>query len=168
MRASLTGCAAEAIERENTTNMSDSKDAILRLMNNYCYMIDAADMDGFAKLFEHGTYHVLGDPDGIRNGPGEVLELLKHVTLYDGKTHTKHVLSNVQIDVDEANGTATALSYVTVYQAVPPDFPLQAIFVGHYHDRFERSDSGWRIRQREISPDLIGDLSFHRSDMAKN
>ena len=146
--------------------MNDSKHAILHLMNEYCYRIDAGDLEGFARLFEHATFHVLGDPDGARTGSGEVLELLRQVTLYDGKTLTKHVLSNVQIDVDEADGTATAQSYITVYQAVPPDFPLQAIFIGHYHDRFERAGSGWRFRQREISPDLIGDLSFHRSDMA--
>ena len=146
--------------------MNSSKDAILQLMNEYCYLIDAGDKEGFARLFEHGTFHVLGDPVGVRTGSGEVLELLQQVTLYDGKTHAKHVLSNVQIDVDEAGVTATAQSYITVYQAVPPDFPLQAIFIGHYHDRFERAGSGWRFRQREISPDLIGDLSFHLSNVA--
>jgi hypothetical protein len=146
--------------------MNSSKDAILHLMNEYCFRIDAGDKEGFASLFENGTFHVLGDPDGVRSGSGEVLELLKHVTLYDGKPHTKHVLSNVQIDVDETNGTATAQSYITVYQAVPPDFPLQAIFIGHYHDRFERTGFDWQFRQREISPDLIGNLSFHRADMA--
>jgi len=148
--------------------MNDSKHTILHLMNEYCYRIDSGDLEGFARLFEHATFHVLGDPDGARTGSGEVLELLRQVTLYDGKPLTKHVLSNVQIDVDEADGTATAQSYITVYQAVPPDFPLQAIFIGHYHDQFERAGSGWRFRQREISPDLIGDLSFHRSDMARD
>ena len=148
--------------------MNGSKHTILQLMNEYCYMIDAGDIEGFARLFGHSTFHVLGDPDGARTGSEEVLELLQQVTLYDGKTHTKHVLSNVQIDVDESNGTATAQSYITVFQAVPPDFPLQAIFLGHYHDRFERGGSGWRFSQREISPDLIGDLSFHRADMARD
>jgi hypothetical protein len=51
-------------------------------------------------------------------------------------------------------------------QAVPPDFPLQAIFSGHYHDRFERIQASWRFVRREISPDLLGDLSRHRTDMA--
>jgi hypothetical protein len=75
-------------------------------------------------------------------------------------------MSNVRIDVDPSGEKATAQSYITVFQAVLPDFPLQAIFIGHYYDSFEKAASGWRFVRREISPDLIGDLSFHRSDMA--
>ena len=88
------------------------------------------------------------------------------VTLYDGKPHTKHVMSNVQIDVDESGSTATAQSYITVFQALPPDFPLQPIFLGHYHDVFEKVGGEWRFKSRNISPDLIGDLRYHRADMA--
>lgn len=147
--------------------MTDSKEQILRLMNEYCYRVDAGDFDGFAALFEHGLFLVEGDPSGGQRGAGAVRALLDNVTLYDdGKPHCKHVLSNVTIDVDEAADTARAQSYLTVYQAVPPDFPLQPIFLGHYRDRFERVDGVWRFAERRISPDLVGDLSRHRSDMA--
>ncbi len=146
--------------------MSDSSLAILRLMNEYCSTVDAGDFETFAKLFEHGVFHVIGDPAGPLVGREAVMGLLQNVTLYEGKPLTKHVLSNVQIDVDESNGKATAQSYITVFQCVPPDFPLQPIFIGHYHDTFERSGSVWRFKNRSISPDLIGDISHHRSDMA--
>ena len=56
--------------------------------------------------------------------------------------------------------------YVTVFQALPPDFPLQPIFLGHYHDVFEKVGGEWRFKSRNISPDLIGDLRYHRADMA--
>jgi hypothetical protein len=92
--------------------------------------------------------------------------MLDNVTLYDGKTHTKHVMSNVQIDLGDNGDTASAQCYITVYQAVAPDFPLQPIFLGHYHDQFEKVDGQWRFSGRQISPDLIGDLSCHRTDMA--
>jgi hypothetical protein len=91
---------------------------------------------------------------------------LENVIEYDGKIHTKHVMSNVQIDVGSSGEKASAQCYITVFQAVPPEFPLQAIFIGHYYDSFEKVDSAWRFVRREISPDLLGDLSFHRSDMA--
>jgi hypothetical protein len=146
--------------------MSDPKSAVLRLMNEYCYRIDAGDKEGFANLFEQGTFVLQGDPGGGDTGTAAVLKMLENVILYDDKTHTKHVMSNVQIDIDASGYGATAQSYITVFQAVPPDFPLQAIFIGHYHDRFEKADSGWHFARREISPDLLGDLSFHRSDMA--
>ena len=146
--------------------MSEAKEAILRLMNEYCYLIDAADMEGFAGLFEHGTFVLRGDPLGGETGTAAMLKMLENVILYDGKTQAKHVMSNIQIDVDPLGDNATAQSYITVFQAVPPDFPLQPIFIGHYYDSFEKAASGWRFVRREISPDLIGDLSFHRSDMA--
>jgi hypothetical protein len=146
--------------------MSNAKAAILKLMNQYTYLIDGGYTEGFAGLFEHASFHVIGDPGGVLNGKQEVLGLLKNVTMYDGKPHTKHVMTNVQIDVDDSANSATAQSYVTVFQALPPDFPLQAIFIGHYHDVFEQSGGQWRFRSREISPDLIGDLSRHRADMS--
>ena len=146
--------------------MSEARAAILRLMNEYCYRIDTGDLAGFAGLFEQATFHVLGDPEGARVGAEGVLGMLVNVTLYDGVPHTKHVLTNVQIDVDEAGLSATAQSYITVFQGLAPDFPLQAIFIGHYHDRFVNDAGNWRFESREISPDLIGDLSRHRADMA--
>jgi len=146
--------------------MSNAKAAILKLMNQYTYLIDGGDTEGFAGLFEHASFHVIGDPGGVLNGKEEVLGLLKNVAMYDGIPHTKHVMTNVQIDVDDSGNSATAQSYVTVFQALPPDFPLQAIFIGHYHDVFEQNGGQWRFRSREISPDLIGDLSRHRADMA--
>lgn len=134
-------------------------------MNEYCYRIDAGDLEGFASLFEHGTFRIIGDPAGDLTGTQAVLEMLHNVTLYAGKTHTRHVMSNVQIDMDEENDSATAQCYITVFQAVPPSFPLQPIFLGHYHDTFVRVESHWNFKLREISPDLIGDLSYHRTDM---
>jgi hypothetical protein len=139
---------------------------IRRLMNEYCYSIDRGDLDGFADLFANGSFEVIGDPAGPAIGTEAVRRVLDNVTLYDGKTHTKHVLSNVLIDVSEDGETAVAESYITLYQSLPPDFPLQAIFIGHYHDRFEKAGGEWQFASRRISPDLIGDLSRHRADMA--
>ena len=146
--------------------MTEAKEAVLRLMNDYCYLIDGGDIEGFAALFEQGSFHVLGDPSGPDVGKAAVLATLQNVIMYDGRPRTQHVMSNVQIDVQESGTAATAQCYITVFQALPPDFPMQPIFGGHYHDRFEKAGSGWRFVSREISPDLLGDLRFHRADMA--
>ncbi len=121
--------------------MSEAKEAILRLMNEYCYRIDAGDREGFASLFEQGTFVLQGDPGGGDTGTAAVLKMLENVILYDGKTHTKHVMSNVEIEIDASGDRATAQSYITVFQSVPPNFPLQAIFIGHYYDSFEKVGS---------------------------
>lgn len=145
--------------------MDQDTAAVHKLMAEYCFRIDGGDLTGFAQLFEHGSWTVLGDPNGGDTGSSEVMETLKNIILYDGKPNTKHVMSNVVIDVDSGGQTATAQSYITVNQAVPPDFPLQPIFIGRYDDRFEKIDGDWCFRARDISPDLPGDLSHHRSDM---
>jgi len=146
--------------------MNRDKEAILRLMNEYCYRVDQGDLEGFAALFEHGSFGIIGDPSGPDVGREAVMETLQNVILYDGKPQTKYVMSNVQIDLDDSGNGASAQCYITVFQALPPDFPLQAIFGGHYHDRFEKTASGWRFVSRDISPDLLGDLRRHRADMA--
>jgi len=146
--------------------MSESKDAILALMNEYCFSVDQGDLDGFANLFARGSFEIDGDPGGPMVGSETVRAMLANVTLYDGVPLSKHVMSNLQIEVDEDSGTATAQCYMAVFQAVPPDFPLQPIFMGHYKDRFTRDDSGWHFTHRLISNILVGDLSRHRADMA--
>jgi hypothetical protein len=143
--------------------MNKAHKDILNLMNEYCYRIDKGDIEGFAELFAHASFGVSGSDDGVMKGKDEVLKYLSRVIMYDGKPNTKHCMTNVQIDIDEEAGTAKTQSYVTVFQAVPPDFPLQAIFSGHYYDTFEITDGQWLFRTREISPDLIGDLSLHLS-----
>lgn len=146
--------------------MNDAQQSIRRLMNEYCFSVDRGDLDGFASLFANGSLEIIGDPAGPMRGSDAVRRMLDNVTLYDGKPLTKHVMSNLQIDVDENGDSAVAECYITVFQAVPPDFPLQPIFLGHYRDNFEKIDDSWRFSSRQISPDLIGNLGRHRADMA--
>jgi hypothetical protein len=139
---------------------------VLRLMNEYCYRIDRGDLEGFAALFENGSFGVIGDPAGPCVGKKAVLDFLKNVILYKGKPQTKHVMSNVQIDIAASGVEAKAESYLILFQALPPDFPMQPIFGGHYYDRFTRKGGKWMFASREISADLLGDLSRHRADLA--
>ncbi len=78
----------------------------------------------------------------------------------DGTPRTKHVTTNLMIDVDDGAGAATAKSYFTVLQQVD-DLVLQVIIAGRYHDRFERVAGEWRFVDRLIYSDLIGDLTHH-------
>ncbi len=144
--------------------MNADQEQILELMNEYCYRIDDGDLPGFANLFSHGTWLVQGDPSGGDTGADEVMATLQNIILYDGKPNTKHVMSNVQISAAEGSESASARCYITVYQAVPPDFPLQPIFIGHYEDTFHRVNGDWCFKLRDIRPDLAGDLSRHRAD----
>ncbi len=142
--------------------MTDARAAIERIIYGYAERVDAGDFRGLAQLFEHATYKGGGPDDPGVVGTDAVLAIQEHmVRRYpDGTPRTKHVTTNLVVDADEDAGTATARSYFTVLQQVD-DFPLQAIIAGRYHDRFARVDGAWRLTERVIFCDLIGDLSHH-------
>lgn len=139
------------------------REAILDLMNEYCDSIDRGDLAATAALFAQGSWGIAGD---LATGSDSVLAVLGNVTLYDGVPLTRHLMSNVRIRVAEDALSAHASSCITVMQGIPGRFPLQAIFIGSYADEFAFVAQQWVFRSRVISPDLVGDLSFHRSDMA--
>jgi hypothetical protein len=78
----------------------------------------------------------------------------------DGTPRTKHITTNIAVEVDEKTGTATSRSYFTVLQALP-DMPLQPIASGRYHDRFRSRDGQWLFTERHVRVDLVGDVSRH-------
>jgi 3-phenylpropionate/cinnamic acid dioxygenase small subunit len=135
--------------------VSVSVKEITDLMFRYAELFDTGRLDEFAALFEHGKWH--------RAEPGAAAArawIDANVQLYDGQPRTKHVTTNVVVDVDEDAGTATATAYVTIFQAVP-DFPLQPIFAGRYQDELARIDGRWWFTNRVVVNDLYGDISRH-------
>lgn len=140
--------------------MPDSARSIENLLYAYAERIDAGDFAGVAELFHDGR---------IKAGPGVVFEGSEQVRgMYDrttrlhgdGTPRTKHVTTNVAVEVDDRAGTATTRSAFTVLQQIDA-LPLQAIIAGRYHDTFHRVDDEWCFDTREIFVDLTGDLSHH-------
>ena len=139
--------------------MGAARDAITALIHLYAERLDGGDLEGVARLFESATYGAEGGP--VREGADAVLAAIRRVLiLHDGVPRTKHVITNLTIEVDEAAGTAVARSYFTVLQATAT-LPLQAILAGRYHDRFRRVSGSWQFAERRIHIDLAGDTSQH-------
>jgi len=137
----------------------DAPRAIENLLYIYAERMDAGDFSAVAALFEGATYGSAGGP--MLSGSAELGSVLRAmVQLHDGTPRTKHVTTNVLVEVDENGQGARARSYFTVVQALA-DFPLQVIVAGRYHDRFVRGESGWRFAERVVWMDLTGDLSRH-------
>jgi len=139
----------------------DSRSAITALLYAYAERIDAGDFAGVGALFADGEIQTTEDGPTFR-GTDAVRRLYRaSVRLYaDGTPRTKHVTTNVIIDVAEDGGTATARSYFTVLQQLD-DFPLQTIVAGRYVDTFARVDGRWRFAVRRMYVDLRGDLRRH-------
>lgn len=137
-----------------------ARESILELLNQYSYTVDGGDMKGFMALFEHGEWSVEGaEPN---RGAQEIWDnILSKIILYeDGTPRTRHVNTNVELDIDEAAGTARGQRYVTVLQGTD-DFPLQTIFSGHYHDTFVRDNGRWRFASTVVHGPMQGDMSRH-------
>lgn len=142
--------------------MSEAHEAITKLIYTYAELMDAADFEGIGRLFAHAVMTAEGVPD-VRRGAEEITrQYVESARVFPdtGTPKTKHVTTNLIIDVDEAAGTATARSYFTVFQQTDT-LPLQPIIAGRYHDTFERADGQWRFTRRHMICDLIGDLSQH-------
>ena len=81
---------------------------------------------------------------------------------YEGGTpRTKHVMTNVMVDVADDDFTASSRSYFTVLQAVPGALALQPVIAGRYRHSYERVDGRWRVATMHITIDLVGDLGHH-------
>ena len=136
-----------------------SRYAIEALIFAYAERLDEGDLEGVANLFAGGVYR--SDRGGEYHGADAVLRMLREtVILHDGKPRTKHVITNLTVEVDEGRGEAGARSYYTVFQAAP-DVALQPVIAGRYRDAFAREAGGWRFTERFIHVDLVGDLSRH-------
>jgi 3-phenylpropionate/cinnamic acid dioxygenase small subunit len=144
----------------NAPDVVDDAREIENLLYAYAERIDAGDLTGVAELFRHGRLEAA--PGVVFEGTDEVRSMYDAATrLYDdGTPRTRHVTTNVAVEVDRTTGTATSRAYYTVYQQTD-ELPLQVIIAGRYHDSFHRIDGEWCFEVREMFVDLTGDLSHH-------
>ncbi len=136
--------------------------SIANLIYTYAERIDAGDFSGVGELFEHATLTFEGYEDAVRGK--EATESLYNRTTRryeDGTPRTKHVVTNVMVEVDADATAATSRSYFTVFQAVPGHLALQPVIAGRYRHGFEKYGGNWRFSSMHIIIELVGDLGHH-------
>jgi hypothetical protein len=128
-------------------------------MASYAELVDDGDVAGVGMLLADATF--TGGAGSV-SGRAAIEELLRDslIVYEDGTPRTKHVTTNIAIEVDEEAGAAVSRSYFTVLQALP-DLALQPIVTGRYQDRFACRDGRWRFVERRVRTDLLGDVSRH-------
>ena len=133
--------------------------AITNLVYRYAELIDRGDLQGVGELFAEGSVDT-GNGQLCR-GADEVRDMYDVVIIYpDGTPRTRHVTTNLIIDVDDEAGTGTCRSYVTVFQQTD-DFPMQPVYQNRYEDRFVRADGTWRFEHRLMCDHRPADTSRH-------
>jgi hypothetical protein len=129
-----------------------------RLIFRYCRLVDFGQAAQIADLFcEDGEWigvdlHLRGR-DEIRTWFTEREQLTRRVS--------RHLCVNVAIDV-VATDAAQSLCYMVNYRHdsrdTEPELPVALEvpkFVGELHDRFRRTDDGWRFASRRVEVSFV-------------
>jgi 3-phenylpropionate/cinnamic acid dioxygenase small subunit len=142
-------------------------EAVRDLIYEYTNLLDSGRMEAMAALFEHcdfGQADASGKSsnDTVRGAAAVLAQYRAFTRIHadTGTPRTKHVTTNVRVQVAPDARTATSTSYVLVVQGAPA-LPLQVVLTSRNFDRFERVDGTWRFSERLITIDHTGDLSAH-------
>ncbi|WP_137723062.1 nuclear transport factor 2 family protein [Prescottella subtropica] len=143
-------------------------EAIRDLAHRYTHLVDEGRLEAVAELFSRAVYGQCdghGTPVGsVRDSdPAGVLGACRSFIRMHGtppRPRTKHVVTNLRVDIADDHRTATSLSYFTVLQQTDT-LALQPILAGRYFDAFAVIDGEWTFTQRLTCVDLTGDLSEH-------
>jgi 3-phenylpropionate/cinnamic acid dioxygenase small subunit len=135
--------------------------AIANLVFRYAELIDGGDYEGIGALFADAVIGADGSTVEWRGAEAITAMYVNGTRRYeDGTPRSKHVTTNLIIEVDDERAHATCRSYYTVLQQTD-EVPLQPIVAGRYHDEFDRVDDQWRFARRTMFVDLVGNLSQH-------
>ena len=142
--------------------METPAEAITKLVYTYAERIDAGDFAGIGALFEHATLTFEGYGATV-SGPEAIEALYTRSTRRydDGTPRTKHVMTNVIVDVADDGAHAASRSYFTVLQAVPGALALQPVIAGRYRHTYQLAEGKWRVASMHVMIDLVGDLGHH-------
>lgn len=149
---------------DTTTRLAalEARFAIQDLMFRYAECVDLARFEELGQLFRHGTLGAAGaEPMRGAKAIGGFYAATNKVHA-DGTLRTRHLASNVIVEVDPKGDRAAARSYFVVLQATPA-LPLQPIVAGRYHDTFRVVDGQWCFADRSIFVDQIGNMKEHLS-----
>jgi ketosteroid isomerase-like protein len=132
--------------------MSDAEE-ITALVHSYALLLDGGDTEAVVALFEHSTLR--SEPNGsVLRGSDEIRPVYERLKV-DGAPRTKHLLTNLTVDVEAASSSAASHCYWTVLREVPTG-GIDVMLSGQYVDRFEKVNGRWRFADRLIRVDLGG------------
>ena len=119
---------------------------ITDVMHSYCRFVD---LNLPEKQVECFTIDATADYSGGTElvGRGAILEMLQEaLTRF---TATCHTLSNIEISFESPN-TANSISYVQAWHRKPSGPEDDYEVRGQYHDRWLKTEEGWRISYRKF------------------
>jgi len=127
----------------------------------YAERIDAGDFDGVVAMFGHATWRSSATGETYTD-PAAVRAVYDRIARYpDGTPRTKHLITNLVVDIADDRRSATGRCSFTVLQTVEPGEPLSVVVAGRYEDRYERGPDGWRFADRLFVGERTGEQDRH-------
>jgi SnoaL-like domain len=131
------------------SDVQDDIEAIKQLKARYFRMMDTKDWDGLAAVFTDDVeIDVTGEGGGVTHGVAEYLPFLR-ASIEDVITvHHGHM---PEIELTSPT-TATGVWALEDQLWWPEGGPLRHMHgFGHYHETYERTEAGWRIKSMTIT-----------------
>lgn len=123
------------------------RQAIVDLVHAYCRAVDSIDESMLDTCFTERCAVDYGPGMGGRREGRDVI-VGGLVAGLPNFAATHHQVSNMEIRFDD-DDSATGITYVTAWHRFHDGRP-DATLWGQYHDRFERTMTGWRIAERVL------------------
>jgi 3-phenylpropionate/cinnamic acid dioxygenase small subunit len=138
----------------------EDREQITALVYRYAELLDSGDIDGVVDLFAEAAWRSGGTGE-VRRGHEEIRSVYDRVILYGGTPKTRHVMTNLTIDLVDGASEATGSCSFTVLQGIDAGLPIETILAGRYRDQYRRGANGWQFADRVFIVDLVGDQSRH-------
>lgn len=147
------------------TTLLEEKDAIHETLANYCFYVDAGELDQWANLFtEDATF----DAGALAKCTGRAtIQRFLAAALRPWSTTMPPMKHCVMNEIITVNGDeARAKSYIIVILA-PGEGQLSIGLAGRYEDQLVKQEGRWLFKTRTVHPDFLGDLGPLAGALAK-
>jgi ketosteroid isomerase-like protein len=122
----------------------DDRSALADLAAHYAAAVDFRDFERLRQVFIADCR--LDTGRGVRDGIDAVLEAMQGLLRYEATTH---VLGQQLLELHD--GDVRGVTYCTAHHlGTDGDSRTDTVMHIHYHDRFVRTDEGWRIATRRL------------------
>jgi len=133
-----------------------SRDSIEALVHRYSDAVVHSDREQWASTWAHDAVWDLGKGRRVE-GRDAILEMwITAMTRFDAVVQT---VMNGTVDLDEVDGVGTGRWYV--HEVMKRSTGERNLMIGHYDDRYVRTEDGWRFAERSLVQHYSGlsDLS---------
>ena len=128
-----------------------SRDNIADLVHRYSDAVVHADRDQWAQTWAADAVWDLGKGRRVE-GRDAILEAwISAMTRFDAVVQT---VMNGTADLDETAGTGSGRWYI--HEVMQRSSGDRTLMVGHYDDRYVRTDEGWRFAERSLKQHYAG------------